>query len=144
MSATVDVNVLLYASDESSSFHSKAAELLEQLARGPDLLYLFWPVLIGYLRMATHPSIFPRPLPVETAIGNIGQLLELPHTRAPGEGVDFWRAYGAVTAAAVVRGNLVSDAHLVALMRENGISTLWSHDRDFRKFEGLRIRDPFA
>ena len=34
MSATVDVNVLLYASDESSSFHSKAAELLDQLARG--------------------------------------------------------------------------------------------------------------
>jgi uncharacterized protein len=49
-----------------------------------------------------------------------------------------------VTAGTVVRGNLVLDAHLVALMQENGISTLWSHDRDFRKFEGLRIRDPFA
>jgi len=43
-----------------------------------------------------------------------------------------------------VRGNLVSDAHLVALMRENGVDTLWSHDRDFRKFEGIRLRDPYA
>ncbi len=52
--------------------------------------------------------------------------------------------YGAVASGAVVRGNLVSDAHLVALMRQNGITTLWSHDRDFRKFEGLRVQDPFA
>ncbi len=144
MSATVDVNILLYASDESSSFHAKAAELIEQLARGPELLYLFWPVLMGYLRMATHPAIFPRPLSVGVATGNVGQLLGLPHARALGEGDDFWRVYGAVTSGAVVRGNLVSDAHLVALMRENGISTLWSHDRDFRKFDGVQVQDPFA
>jgi predicted nucleic acid-binding protein len=57
MSATVDVTVLLYASDESSSFHAKAVELLGQLARGArSLVDLFWPVLIGYLRMATHPT----------------------------------------------------------------------------------------
>jgi len=144
MSATVDVNILLYASDESSSFHAKAAELIDQLARGPELLYLFWPVLMGYLRMATHPAIFPRPLSVGVATGNVGQLLGLPHARALGEGDDFWRVYGAVTSGAVVRGNLVSDAHLVALMRENGISTLWSHDRDFRKFDGVQVQDPFA
>ena len=144
MSATVDVNVLLYASDESSSFHAKALDLLDGLARGPDLLYLFWPVVMGYLRMATHSAIFPRPLSVETATGNVAQLLALPHTRTAGEGDGFWQVYGAVTAGAVVRGNLVPDAHLVALMRENGVGTLWTHDRDFRRFEGVRARDPFA
>lgn len=144
MSATIDVNILLYASDESSSFHAKAAQLLDSLARGPDLLYLFWPVLIGYLRMSTHPAIFPRPLSVDIATGNVGQLLGLPHARAVGEGDDFWQVYGTVTADAVVRGTLVSDAHLVALMRENGVGTLWSHDRDFRRFEAVRVRDPFA
>jgi len=144
MSATIDVNILLYASDESSLFHAKAAELLDRLARGPDLLYLFWPVLMGYLRMSTHPAIFPRPLSVDIATVNVSQLLRLPHARAVGEGDDFWQVYGTVTAGAVVRGNLVSDAHLVALMRENGVGTLWSHDRDFRKFEAVRARDPFA
>ncbi len=144
MSATVDVNVLLYASDESSSFHAKAAELLERLTRGPELLYLFWPVLMGYLRMATHPAIFPRPLSVGSANANVGQLLALPHARTIGEGVDFWDAYGSVSGSTVVRGNLVSDAHLVALMIENGVATVWSHDRDLRKFEGVRVRDPFA
>jgi predicted nucleic acid-binding protein len=44
----------------------------------------------------------------------------------------------------VVRGNLISDAHRVALMLENGVGTIWSHDRGLRKFEGVRARDPFA
>ena len=144
MSVTVDVNVLLYASDESSAFHAKARGLIERLARGPELLYLFWPVVMGYLRIATHPAIFPRPLSVEAATGNMGQLLARPHTRTPGEGESFWQVYGAATTRMVVRGNLVPDAHLVSLMRENGVATLWSHDLDFRKFDGIRVRDPFA
>ncbi len=144
MSSTIDVNVLLYASDESSPLHERARELVDRLARGPDLLYLFWPVLMGYLRVATHPAIFPRPLPVEHAIANVEELLALPHVRVPGERDDFWRVYRASSTGMVVRGNLVPDAHLVALMRQNEVGSLWTHDRDFRKFEGVRIRDPFA
>jgi toxin-antitoxin system PIN domain toxin len=144
VSVTVDVNVLVYASDESSAFHAKARSVVEELARGPDLLYLFWPVLLGYVRIATHPAIFPRPLSVDAATGNVEQLLARPHTRTPGEGETFWEVYRAATSRMVVRGNLVPDAHLVSLMRENGVSTLWSHDVDFRKFDDIRIRDPFA
>lgn len=144
MSSTIDVNVVLYSSDESSPFHAKAIALLKRLAEGPEILYLFWPVLLGYLRISTHPAIFPRPLSVETATKNIEQLLDLPHARTAGEREDFWRAYKATTSGAVVAGNLVPDAHLVALMRENEVGTLWSRDRDFRRFEGITVRDPFA
>lgn len=144
MSAALDVNVLVYASDRSSAFHGKALALVERLARGPELLYLFWPVIMGYLRIATHPAIFARPLSPEAAVSNIQQLVARAHTRCPGEGEQFWRTYGATTAPLVVRGNLVPDAHLVSLMRENGVATLWTHDLDFRKFEGIRVRDPFA
>ena len=143
MSSTLDVNVLLYASDDSSPFHDRAHELLERLARGPELLYMFWPVLMGYLRMATHPAIFPRPLPVEHATANVEALLGLSHVRSAGERDDFWPAFTAATAGMVVRGNLVPDAHLVALMRENEVARIWTHDRDFRKFEGIRVLDPF-
>lgn len=44
----------------------------------------------------------------------------------------------------VVRGNLVPDAHLAALMRQHGVATIWSADRDFRRFDGITARDPFA
>jgi predicted nucleic acid-binding protein len=28
-------------------------------------------------------------------------------------------------------------------MQEHGVSTIWTHDRDFRKFDGITVRDPF-
>jgi uncharacterized protein len=49
-----------------------------------------------------------------------------------------------VAGAVPVRGNLVPDAHIVALMRQHGVSTIWSHDRDFLEFKGISVRDPFS
>lgn len=60
-----------------------------------------------------------------------------------GEHDRFWAAYRRVAAEADVRGNLVPDAHLVALMLENGVRTIWTHDRDYRRFPDIEARDPF-
>lgn len=144
MSATVDANVLLYASDEESPFHPRAVGFLEELARGPALLYLFWPTVLAYLRIATHPSIFRSPLSHEVASANVAGLLALPHVQTAGEADRFWSTYMDVAGDAAISGNLVPDAHLVALMRENGVRTMWTNDRDFRRFAGLELRDPFA
>jgi len=46
--------------------------------------------------------------------------------------------------ACPVRGNLVPDAHLAALLRQHGVRTLYTREADFRKFAFLEIRDPFA
>lgn len=144
MSATVDTNILLYASDTTSRFHEAATRTVETLAGGRDLLYLFWPVIMGYLRVATHPAVFHEPLRLEDAMANIEGLLAQPHVRAPGEDEGFWELYRDVATGVGARGNLVPDAHLVALMRQYGVTTIWSGDRDFRKFDGIRVRDPFA
>jgi hypothetical protein len=29
-------------------------------------------------------------------------------------------------------------------MLENGVRTIWTRDRDFRKFRGVTVRDPFS
>jgi toxin-antitoxin system PIN domain toxin len=144
VTATLDTNVLIYASDESSSFHDRAIDLLEALATGPDLVYLFWPVALGYLRISTHPTIFQKPLSAAEAMANVEDLVSRPHVRTGGEADGFWDTYREVTGGAFVRGNLVPDAHVVALMRQHGVSTIWSHDRDFLKFPGISVRDPFA
>ena len=144
MTATLDTNVLIYASDESSAFHSRAIELLETLVVGPDLVYLFWPVALGYLRISTHPTIFDKPLSPAQATANVDDLVSRPHVRTAGEADGFWDTYRGVTGGTPIRGNLVPDAHVVALMRQQGVSTIWSHDRDFLKFSGITVRDPFA
>jgi predicted nucleic acid-binding protein len=33
---------------------------------------------------------------------------------------------------------------LAALLRQHGVKTLYTHDRDFPKFPFLDVRDPFA
>jgi toxin-antitoxin system PIN domain toxin len=144
VTVTFDTNVLVYASDESSPFHDRATELLGTLAAGPDLVYLFWPVALGYLRIATQAAIFQKPLSAPEAMANVDDLLSRPHVRTCGEADDFWNSYRHVAGATPVRGNLVPDAHIAALMRQHGISTIWTHDRDFLKFPGISVRDPFA
>lgn len=144
MSYSLDVNVLLYASDRSSERHEVACAFLESCAARPDVLCLSWPTLLAYLRIATHPSIFAAPLTPEEALSNIGALLALPHARAVSEQDGFMEAYAHVTANMSVRGNLVPDAHLAAILLQNGVRTLYSNNRDFRKFESLEVRDPFA
>ena len=143
MSYTVDANVLLYASDESSPVHARARELVGRLADGPEIAYLFWPTVMAYLRIATHPAVFARPLSIVEALGNVEQLLARPHVRTTGEGEPFWRSFRDVADDALPSGNLVPDAHLVALMVENDVRTIWTRDRDFRRFPRIEVRDPF-
>lgn len=144
MSETLDVNILVYATHRGSPFHDRAKALIERFGAGPGLVYLLWPVALGYLRIVTHPVLLDAPLSPDAAAGNIERLVSQPHVRQVGEGDGFWPVYRRVADAVKPRGNLVPDAHIVALMRQHGISTIWSHDRDFRKFEGITVRDPFT
>ena len=143
MSATVDANILVYASNEADRVHEPARALVERLAAGPELVYLFWPAIMGYLRVVTHPAILPRPLDPADATANVSRLLALPHVRAPGEAEGFWALWRA-TAGDHARGNVVTDSHLAALMRQHGVAVIYTRDRDFRRFDGIEPRDPFA
>ena len=143
MSSTVDTNVLVYASNADDPRHEPALGLVRRLAAGPELVYLFWPVLLGYLRIVTHAAILPTPLAPSIAIANVEALLDRPHVRAPGELDGFWPIFRSV-ADDRPRGNDVPDAHLVALMRQHGVRVIHSHDRDFRRFDGIDVRDPFG
>jgi toxin-antitoxin system PIN domain toxin len=143
LSVTVDTNVLLYASNGDDPLNGRARELVERLARGPDLLYLFWPTIMGFLRIATHPAIFPNPVSPEQATSGIAALLGRPTVRTEAEGAGFWDAYRE-TAGNDTRGNHVPDSHLAALMRQHGVAVIYTRDRDFRRYEAIEARDPFA
>lgn len=143
MSVTLDANVLVYASNEADPVHGPARDLLRRLAEGPGLVYFFWPTLMAYLRVVTHPAILPRPLTPREAAGNVEQLIGLPHARVQGEADGFWENYRSAGGERT-RGNDVPDAHLAALMLQFGVGVIYTRDRDFRRFEGIEARDPFG
>ncbi len=143
MSYSVDANVLLYASDTTSPWHERARGFLADCVVRPELFCLAWTTVMAYLRIATHPSIFASPLSPRQAEANIEALIALPRVRLLGEGDGFWPSYRAL-ADSPIRGNLVPDAHLAAVLIEHGVQLLYSRDRDFLKFPLLRVEDPFA
>lgn len=144
MSYSLDVNILLYASDASSPLHAPARNFVQSCVSGGDLFYITWPTVMGYLRIATHPSIFDEPLTTRQAMANVETLLDLPHCRCLAEEDGFWKIWSGLVGETPVRGNLVPDAHLAALLRLHGVTTLYTHDRDFRRFDFLDVRDPLA
>lgn len=143
MSRTLDVNVLVYAADRSADRHERARAFLDHVATTRTITYLFWPVILGYFRIVTHAGILRSPLSPTAAIDDVEDLIHRPQMIVVGEGEQFWTTFRAVAAVTPPRGPLVLDAHLVALMREHGVTTMWSGDRDFRKFDGITVKNPF-
>ncbi len=142
MSFSVDVNLLLYASDTSSGYQKPALAFLRSVTEGSELCCLAWSTVMSYLRMATHPSIFASPLSPAEAQGNVERLLSHAHVRCLSEAEGFWTVYLELAGETPVRGSLVPDAHLAALLKQHGIRTLYTHDKDFLKFSFLRVVDP--
>ncbi len=144
MSYAIDVNILLYASDANSPLHERALIFLNRCVSQQEVFCLAWVTLMSYMRIATHPSIFSRPLTHAEAARNVEALLAVPHCRVLSEEEGFWDRYREVTRPVPTRGNLVPDAHLAALLGQHGVVTLYTHDRDFRKFAFLDVKDPVA
>ena len=144
MSFSLDANILLYASDGSNPLHARAATFLDGCMSSGDVWYLGWPTVMAYLRISTHPSIFRHPLAPGEAMTNIETLLALPQVRFLSEGTDFWKRYRLLAAQTPLRGNLVPDTHLAAILLGHGVRRIYSRDKDFRKFPGLEVIDPLA
>lgn len=144
MSFSLDVNILLYASDSSSDIHAEAVDFLDSVWRGNETCYVCWQTLTAYLRMITHPKIFSKPFTQAQAEENISRLLTSPRIMCISEEAGFWDVYQAVSKKIPVRGNLVPDAYLAALLKQRGITTIYTRDRDFIKFPFLKVIDPFS
>ena len=75
---------------------------------------------------------------------NIENLLNLPRVRVLSEDDEFLAIYRQVSSYIPVRGNLVPDAHLAALLMQHGVRRINTADSDFKKFEFLVVSNPFS
>jgi len=144
VSYAIDANILLYASDQGSPLHEPARRFLKECAMRQETMCLGWPTLMAYLRISTHPRIFGQPLSPDRAMENIETLLSFPQVRVLSEEENFWPCYHQVTDGLHVRGNLVPDAHLVALLLEHNVRVLYTNDTDFNKFHVIESVNPFT
>lgn len=69
-------------------------------------------------------------------------LLRLPHCRTLAEQEGFWSLYLDCTQGLPVRGNAVPNTHLAAILKQNVVTRLYSADRNYRRFDLLKVIDP--
>lgn len=137
----VDANILIYAVDETSPRHAAARRWLESALRGPEGLGFSWLVLLAFLRLTTKPGIFERPLSVDEAFELVEVWLAQPVAIVIHPTPRHAEILRGLLTPLGTAGNLTSDAHLAALAIEHS-AELCSCDGDYRRFPGLRWRDP--
>lgn len=139
----LDGNLLLYAVNSSAPQHDSARSWLTDRLNGPRRVALPWQSIAAFLRLGTHPRVFPAPLTPAAAWERVADWLAAPPTWVPVPGRDHARIVGALITEHGSTGNLVPDAMLAALAIEHGL-TLCSTDTDFARFPELRWENPLA
>lgn len=137
----VDANVLLYAVNERAREHTVARDWLRRALAGGEAVAFAWVVTLAFLRLATHPAVFPRPLTSEQATEVLDRWLAAPQALTPEPTRRHIPLLRGLLARTGTAGNLVGDTHLAALALEHG-ATVVSFDRDFGRFEGVAWQLP--
>ena len=140
----IDTNILLYAVDSSSERHAKARRFLEKCRRSPLPWYLTWSVVYEFLRVATHPRVFQKPLSAAQAWEFINELTASPSLIIITPGNVHTRILAqTLSELPQLRGNVMHDTHIAVTMREHGVSAICTQDSDFSRFEFLN-RHPLS
>lgn len=79
-----------------------------------------------------------------TALDQIEAWRESPSLALLTETLDYWTELKSAVQGGRVTGAQVHDARIAALCAVHGIHELWTADRDFRRFPGIKARNPLV
>jgi hypothetical protein len=137
----VDLNLLMYAHDELSPFHRAARTWFESIMSTRQPVGFPVPVVAGFIRITTDRRLGGGRFRLSEAIAVVDEWLSLPHARLLLPTDRHWEVLRSVLADSNASGKLTTDAQIAAITLEYG-GTLFSADRDFARFEGLRWQNP--
>ena len=121
--------------------HARCRDWLLAAYAGEEAFGICPPVLIGLVRILTHPRVFRPPDTHDQAFAFVNSLMTHPNALLLNPGRDHLVLFEGLCREADARGDLVTDAYLAALALETD-AVLVTADRDFARFPGLRRREP--
>jgi uncharacterized protein len=140
----VDTNVLLYAHKRHILFHEAAQRVIRELVERNEPWAIPWPCIHEFYAAASNPRIFPERDAAHGAIEQINIWFEAPNLQMIGETNEHWETLSRVLTESKVVGGATHDARIAAICIENGVRELWTADRDFAKFKGLKSSNPLV
>jgi len=138
----IDTNILVYAHRPEMPLHAEARALLESLPDQAGYFALPWPCVHEFLAVVTNGRIFREPTPPEIAFAAISALDKSGMFRMLCEGDGYLEHLCDLAVAGRVSGAMMHDARVAAICSFHGVAELWSADRDFNRFPGLKVRNP--
>ena len=139
----VDTNILVYAHRPDSANHDAARQALASLLLGDQEWAIAWPSIHEFLATVSRPRMYADPTPTALAFEQLRQIL-LPNVRLLQESSQHLVTLERICLAGGVSGPMIHDARIAAICIDHGVSELWTADRDFRRFPGLRLRNPLV
>jgi toxin-antitoxin system PIN domain toxin len=143
MSGVIDSNILLYAVNSDDPSHTRATRFLHEAAASADQWYFTEGILYEFLRVATHPKVFVRPLAWADALAFLAPLLRAANVAVLTAADQHWELLeGVLRTLTHPSGNLFFDVRTVVLMREHGVRSIYTADSDFLQFAGINVVNP--
>ena len=140
----VDTNLLVYAHRQDSEWHEAAYECVRSLAESPAVWAIPWPCIHEFLAITTHAKIYRPPSKLAEVKAQVDAWLASPSLTLLRESDDHWECLSDVVSASNTKGAKVHDARIAAMCIANGVSELWTADRDFSSFAGLNSTNPLV
>ena len=139
----IDANLLIYSYDRDSAHHKKSLAWLEEVLSGAEAVGLPWQSVSAFLRVITNRRLPKMRVSVEQAVQVVEEWLQQPNVRILVPGDQHWSVFRQMIVQGRASGALVSNAEIAALTTEYG-GVLYTADRDFARFPGLRWKDPLS
>ena len=136
-----DLNLLIHAYNEGSPQHLPAKLWWGNQLNGTRAVALPWIVILGFIRLSTHPKVFASPFSPAEALERIEEWLTLSHVFIPTPSERHFTILKSLLEKVGAAGNLTTDAHLAALAIERGL-ILHTTDADFTRFPNLKWINP--
>ena len=136
-----DVNLLVYAHDGSAKHHAKARKWWEAALSGTEPVGIPLVVTMAFVRLMTHPTMSENPMSIAQAKAAVDAWLGQPNCRVLPVGDKTVSLFLTLLEEVEAGGNLCTHAMIAASAIEYG-GTVFSNDRDFDRFSGLRWENP--
>lgn len=138
----LDTNILIHAHRRDASLHAAACKALRQMAESGRPWGICYHSLVEFYGVVTQPRLWVEASTPEQAVEQITAWRESPTLSLLTDTEATLATLKTLLVQARVQGSVAHDARIAACCIENGVSELWTVDRDFSRFPRLTTRNP--
>ena len=140
----IDTHILIYAHVPSFAQHASALAALEKLANSGSAWAVPWPCAHEFCAVISNQKWRSDALDAAGTVAILRSWASAPNFRFLGASHQHLNFFAQTLLLSGATGGQVHDARIAATCLEHNVTELWSADRDFSRFPGLRTRNPLS